>query len=267
MRFSIIIPAYNAEKTVSETIESVLEQDYKDYEIIVINDNSQDKTSETVSKYKQVKLIKNIEQLKAGGSRNVGIDNASGEYIIFLDADDKLLDETVLTRIDQNIGQDSYDLLYLGFVENVDGKISTKHIPSIEQEDVEMRISEWKYPNVWDVCWNKNFLDKHGIRFIEKRYIAEDALFYYQGLINATKTKVTDVVSHVYRIDSKSDSVTTKVTLEKMNDFYYMISKTYELIERAPDKYKKYLLIAVRNEIDYANRLSKKLEEQLKKDY
>ncbi|MBD1806880.1 glycosyltransferase [Microcoleus sp. FACHB-SPT15] len=86
---SVVIPVYNGEKTIRETIESVLEQTFQDVEIIVVNDGSQDKTLEIVDSIKDPR-IKVFSYPNAGPSpsRNRGISPATGEYIAFLDADD-----------------------------------------------------------------------------------------------------------------------------------------------------------------------------------
>jgi glycosyltransferase involved in cell wall biosynthesis len=86
---SVVIPAYNAEKTVRETIESVLKQTFSDFELIVINDGSNDGTWETISSISDSRL-KVFSYTNAGVavSRNRGIAEASGEFISFLDADD-----------------------------------------------------------------------------------------------------------------------------------------------------------------------------------
>ena len=88
MKFSIIIPAYNAEKEIERTLQSIQNQTFTDYETIVVNDASTDDTAKIVSKYKDVILINNPKNIKAGGSRNRGIENAKGDYIVFLDSDD-----------------------------------------------------------------------------------------------------------------------------------------------------------------------------------
>ena len=90
MKFSIIIAAYNAEKEIARTLESTLNQTYSDYEVIVVNDASTDKTAEIVAGFDRVRLINNEVNMKAGGSRNNGLKVANGEYIIFLDSDDIL---------------------------------------------------------------------------------------------------------------------------------------------------------------------------------
>lgn len=86
---SVIIPAYNSEKTIGETIQSVLNQTFSDFELIVINDGSTDKTLEITS-HIQDSRIKVFSYPNAGGaiSRNRGFSHSSGEFIAFLDADD-----------------------------------------------------------------------------------------------------------------------------------------------------------------------------------
>jgi cellulose synthase/poly-beta-1,6-N-acetylglucosamine synthase-like glycosyltransferase len=86
---SVIIPVYNGEKTIQETIESVLNQTFKDFELIVINDGSQDATLEIVERIQDPRL-KAFSYTNAGQatSRNRGISHACGEYISFIDADD-----------------------------------------------------------------------------------------------------------------------------------------------------------------------------------
>lgn len=86
---SVIIPVYNAEKTIKQTIKSVLEQTFIHFELIVINANSQDKTLEFVNEIKDSRLkVFTYPKANAAANRNRGINHASGEFITFLDADD-----------------------------------------------------------------------------------------------------------------------------------------------------------------------------------
>ena len=86
---SIIITAYNAEKTIEKCISSILENDYNNYEIIIVNDGSTDKTEQIVELFASDK-IKYFSKPNTGvaDSRNYGIEKAKGEYITFIDSDD-----------------------------------------------------------------------------------------------------------------------------------------------------------------------------------
>lgn len=89
---SIIMPAYNAEDTIRESIKSVIEQTYKNWELIIIDDGSTDDTISIIKKQqkndKRIKLLKNQKNLKVAKTRNRGLNYAKGDYIAFLDADD-----------------------------------------------------------------------------------------------------------------------------------------------------------------------------------
>src|SRR5574344_1639183 len=90
---SIIVPVYNAEKFIGETIESVLNQTYKNFELLLVDDCSKDKSVDVINKYvqkdKRIKLICNKNNSGAALSRNIGIDASKGRFICYLDADDK----------------------------------------------------------------------------------------------------------------------------------------------------------------------------------
>ena len=89
---SVIIPCYNSEKFLRETIESVLSQTYNNYEIIAVDDGSTDNTRSIISEYPQIKYFYQDNQ-GASSARNKGLKESIGEFIIFLDSDDKLLPE------------------------------------------------------------------------------------------------------------------------------------------------------------------------------
>lgn len=88
---TVIIPCYNAEKTIGKTVHSVLNQTYRNYEIVIVNDGSLDKSMEVINdlidKDRRISLISIINQ-GVSKARNTGINHAKGEYIAFLDADD-----------------------------------------------------------------------------------------------------------------------------------------------------------------------------------
>ncbi|MBS5037337.1 MAG: glycosyltransferase family 2 protein [Fusobacterium sp.] len=113
--FSVIIPCYNVEKYISKTIESVLNQTFNNFELILINDGSKDKTREILEFYeKQDKRIKVINKVNEGVSktRNLGIELAKGEYLYFLDGDDcienSLLENANLIFKNKNIEMFSF---------------------------------------------------------------------------------------------------------------------------------------------------------------
>src|ERR687898_2206392 len=91
---TVVIPCYNQAHFLGEAIESVLSQSYPNFEIIVVDDGSTDNTSEVASRYEGVRLVRQ-ENRGLAGARNTGIKHSEGEYLVFLDADDRLLPEAL----------------------------------------------------------------------------------------------------------------------------------------------------------------------------
>ena len=115
MKFSIIVPTYNREKYIIKCIDSVLDQTYDNFEVIIIDDGSTDNTENLVKKYqdKRIKYFKN-ENHGIGYSRNFGINKAKGDYIFFLDSDD-YLEENMLEEVLNNIK--NHDILIFNYKE------------------------------------------------------------------------------------------------------------------------------------------------------
>src|SRR5215217_62523 len=91
---SVVIPCYNQAHFLKEAIESVLKQSYAHYEIVVVDDGSTDETSEVASSYEGVRLIRQ-ENRGLAEARNTGIKHSEGDFLVFLDADDRLLPEAL----------------------------------------------------------------------------------------------------------------------------------------------------------------------------
>ncbi len=101
-KVSVIMPAYNAEKYIKEAIDSILNQTFKDFEFIIIDDGSTDGTKEIISSYQEsrIKLLENDKNLGLVGSLNKGLQIARGEYIARMDADDIALPERLEKQVD-----------------------------------------------------------------------------------------------------------------------------------------------------------------------
>lgn len=113
---SIIMPAYNAENLISDSINSVLSQTYKNFELIIIDDYSQDQTSQVVENFilkdKRVKLIKNIKNKGVAETRNTGLDQAKGDYVAFLDSDDKWVEDKLEKQLAVLKERNDVDVVY-----------------------------------------------------------------------------------------------------------------------------------------------------------
>lgn len=135
---SIIIPAYNSETTIGQSIDSCLSQTYTDFEIIVVNDFSSDKTEEIVKDYiskdSRIKLINNTENLGAGLSRRKGLSEINGELMMFLDADDYIKSDYLETLLGY-MNTYGVDIVSSGLIlTDCEGNITSQRIPELEYQ-------------------------------------------------------------------------------------------------------------------------------------
>ena len=121
VKYSIIVPVYNAEQFLERCIKSLIGQTYKNFEVIFINDGSSDTSGDILKKYctsdKRLKLIERTNQ-GVSSARNEGIERAIGEYVIFVDADD-YVEKNLLEKISENSENSNY-------IENLYNKIVSR---------------------------------------------------------------------------------------------------------------------------------------------
>ena len=249
LRFTVAICSYNIEKYIERAIKSVLNQDCENYEVIVVDDCSQDNTVEIIKKYESNKLKFFSTEKNSGtaaASRNISIEKARGEYIIFLDGDDTLYDNKTLQKIDQELGNDTPDIMYLGF-EDV-GQGNKERISTNENSSKKARLTCDVTFSVSSRCWKREFLIKNNMKFVTGMYY-EDELYSLKGTILAKNTKSANIkVFKYYR--NREGSVMTAPSIKKCSDWYRMLAEVMDLYQITPNEYKPYLLSFIKNEND-----------------
>lgn len=244
IKFSIIICAFNVQEYIDKAINSILNQTYKNYEIIVVNDNSTDETLERLTKYDNLIIINNKENFGLGSSRNIACKHAIGEYIIYLDADDTLYENTTLEKINKVLEKGKPDIGYFG-VKYIGGSNKT-YLPNAENSTKKARILCDMHFAVSSKCWRREFLEKNNITFIEGMYY-EDMVYSIKGTILAEKTTYGEFPIYNY-LRERNGSIMTNVNIKRCTDMYVMLSHVLSLYYITPDEYKPYLLAFVKNE-------------------
>jgi len=147
MKLSIIIPLYNTEDYIEECINSIINEDITDYEIIVIDDGSMDKGVDLVEamakQYPQyIKLLKNNRKKGVSGARNTGLDVAKGKYIAFLDSDDIVMNNSLSKRLNYLEDNVNVNIVTGDFVafENVDEIVKNKGYCSLTFENIGYQV-------------------------------------------------------------------------------------------------------------------------------
>lgn len=191
MKYSVIIPAYNCADTLKLTIDSVCKSGLEDYEIIVVDDGSIDKTPEICDELAEKhNNIVTIHQKNAGVSatRNRGLTEAKGEYVLFFDADDTV-DEGALLRAAEIIEREKTDVLMFGmsFDYYCKGKLYRREEMKYDEEiriDGELSAEEFDgmyacnyLTPIWNKFYRSEIIRENELKFDESLFLMEDFLF------------------------------------------------------------------------------------------
>lgn len=245
-RFSVIISAYNVEAYIERAINSVLNQNFKDYELIVVEDKSTDNTLEKIMQYEgRIKIIKNEKNRGLGAVRNIGIENATGEYIVHLDGDDTLYNESTLKDIDNVIGNNTPDIVFFGFQE-VNGDKTRMRVATKENSTKEARLTCDATFSVPSKCWRRKFLVEKNIKFIEDVYY-EDMIYSMKAITLAGETMYGEFPIFNY-FKNRGGSIMTTPSIRRCTDMYKMLAHLMEIYEEAPKDLKPYVLSFIINE-------------------
>lgn len=232
-KVSIIVPAYNASETITRTLNSILNQTYKNIEIIVINDGSTDNTSEIVKKSKDNR-IKLIEQKNGGVSkaRNNGLKFATGKYVLFIDSDD-ILSRKMIELLLKLMSENESDLVicnyinisYKNFYDNIfDTKIINTKINNQDQTLRQLLVEEKINGQLWNKLYKKDLLNN--IEFDENMCLMEDADFLIRYLLKSKKIITIDSVLYAYIINE--GSITKNIDIKRLKNKYLFIEKINE---------------------------------------
>lgn len=207
---SIIIPVYNTEKYLRQCLDSVVNQTLKDIEIICVNDGSTDNSLNILKEYKEkdnrIKVF-NIENHGVSYARNLGLNNVSGEYVVFIDSDD-YVNDVFIEELYNNELETFSDLVFSGrILKNKDDKIISKWIP--KKEISYNPINDYDDFTQWHTVVEKLFkydiIKQNRLYFDETLCYGEDSLFLTQYLsycykITAVKKAMYTVVENKYSL-------------------------------------------------------------------
>lgn len=201
---SLIIPLYNGEPYISSTLESVISQDFTNFEVIIVDDGSTDNGLDIAFEILSKTDIphKLIYQKNHGVSvaRNVGLENARGNYIVFLDDDDKIKSNHISTLFKK---AQTADLAYtnLSKVDRKGNTLSTTHLEGdiisahdFLEKELKMEISF----NFVQLIYKTSILKENNIRFRENAVYGEDTEFAYKALSFADSVAVSPGVTYLY---------------------------------------------------------------------
>ncbi len=254
VKYSVIVPVYNAEKTIARCINSLVYTDRADYEIIIVNDGSTDNSKQICFSYtKEHPQIVYIDKERGGVSsaRNLGLSIAKGEYILFVDSDDYVCD-TYFEVLDSHL-HNNCDFLMFGKIV-YDGKKERKRLLNERcTDDVESTmklISKTLTAQLLNSTWNKVFraeiIRECDLRFDEGLEIGEDKVFVVQYIMYITNALFIKTPLYVVSIENENS-----LSRSMRDDLCEQILREHELLfgivnsSNLPHKIKKELLSSV----------------------
>lgn len=224
-KVSIIIPVYNAEEYLERCLDSVVNQTLEDIEIICVNDCSTDNSIEILNEYaKKDSRIKVIDCKSNGGeskARNIGLDNATGEYLAFVDNDD---------TVDLNFYEKLYILAKNNNLDIAKGNSnefdynnelknnSYNEIIEKNNNDKFFFVTHW-----WTAIYKKTLINSNNIRFLENVILGGDIIFLNQVLLKSTSFDVIDDVFYTHHL-RKNSGDSEHLSINKINSAIYAYS-------------------------------------------
>lgn len=215
---SIVIPAYNIEEYLGKCITSILNQSYKNIQILIINDGSKDQTLKIAQQYsKQDSRIEIIDKQNEGVSiaRNIGISLAKGEFIMFVDGDD-WIEHNMVEQLLNIIISEKADYVGGGFIFEDSNSKRKRYSPSnflkFSIEGNKILSSYLSGHRIWSSVWGciirTKLLQDYRLHFQENLKYDEDCYFIMQLMSKAQKVVV--IPDHFYHVTVRTSSVTRK---------------------------------------------------------
>ncbi|WP_288193359.1 glycosyltransferase family 2 protein [uncultured Methanobrevibacter sp.] len=261
---SVIMPVYNASEFLNMSINSLIKQSFNDLELICVDDGSTDNSLEILnkfsSKYNFIKVIRQ-KNMGSGKARNNGIDNASGDYIAFLDADDIFVDKNALEIMYKTAVNNNADMVCGNLKRLTKDK---KIIEDIHKNEAYSFFDDYGFisPKEYGVPWafyknifKRNFLNQYNIRFPDLKR-GQDPVFLANVLVHMINIPVTPVTLYGYNFSVGGGTDNKINSYDKKKDYITHFKETFNILnnhgfEVVSEKYKKYLFNFLNNPNNY----------------
>lgn len=226
-KISIIVPVYNAKNKIRRCLDSIINQTFKAFECVIVNDGSTDGSDAIINEFIQRDsrfIFINKPNGGVSSARNKGLDVAKGEWIVFVDSDDSLLPEHLAELM--QAASDDVDIVMTGY-QKVAKDNTTEHRYShcryIGKNEVKQFIENTdflEHQQPWDRAYRK----KINVRFDERLSLSEDRLYCYHYLMLCKGIATIDSITYIHDVTDE-DSLSYKKYSSSMNEYRYSIFK------------------------------------------
>lgn len=259
-KVSIIIPVYNGENYIRKCLDSILNQEYKDFEVLIVDDNSLDNSLSILKEYEnndnRVIVFHLDKNIGVSSGRNVALEKAKGEYIQFVDCDDYIVRDATKNFV-RAMEKSDVDMVISHFYRVVGDVLSLKgdidkNIMLSRAEYVEIMAenpADYYYGVLWNKLYKREIIKQNNIRFDENVSWCEDFIFNMEYLLHVNN--IESIMSPTYyyvktegslvskSINSLTNIVRMKLSvLEYYNDFFRKIYNDDNPIKRKFNAYK-----------------------------
>ena len=245
MKLSIIVTVYKAERYIEQCVRSFYQQDIPidDYEVIIVDNKSPDKSIDIVralqEEFSNLKIVRLPENHFAGGGRNAGLNEAKGEFVMFVDADDYLY-PNVLGVLLREVYDNHLDFVHFDCDALIDDTIEkgpeTQNTAVMSGDELMFNCGmPWQqHVVVWRKIFKKKFLVDNGIEFVED-IVFDDDDFSFRTYAKAKKTKHINLHAYVYRCNDTSASH-TNVGYPRIKCYMIQSAHLLQLIKQYENK-------------------------------
>lgn len=237
-KLSIIVPVYNSEKYLHRCVDSILKQTYQDFELLLIDDGSSDDSAKIIANYEeQDSRVKGIYQENHGVSvaRNTGMRLAKGEYLMFVDSDDYLINSLDALFMTNDLADLTVMSTEIGSHRNLNDDEFFDGDELIKAQ-VKMITDPTRYMTVWGKLFNTEIIKANGIRFNSQLRVAEDGDFMLQYLLHIASLRFTKHCCYHYSVES--ESVMSRFD-NKKDDYLKAMLESQLVIDSAPAELQK----------------------------
>lgn len=226
---SIIVPVYKAEKYLFRCVDSILNQTFKDWECILVDDGSPDKSSQICDEYaNKDSRIKVIHKVNGGVSsaRQAGLETASGEFVIHADSDD-WLDSTMLEELVKHQRETGADFIVFDFYRVANGqqlRICQKPAALDNRQVLKDVISGRLYASCWNKLIRRSLIEKYGASFPKGINLGEDKCFLASLLKNPVTVSYLPKALYYYDASINCNSLVRQITKASMESGFAMVA-------------------------------------------
>lgn len=246
-KISFIIPVYNTEKYLETCIDSIINQEYHNYEIILVDDGSKDGSGVICDTFsKEYDNVKTIHQKNSGLSeaRNTGIKNSTGDYLLFVDSDDFIEKNSLSKIVDILNSQDKHiDVMFLEAIKIFPDKSVVSLGDGYVRERIEGKTKRQVLEHISEL---PKFPGSACTKLIRRQLVIENSMYFQSGLLSEDVDWVTALLvkaedfsyydgTYYYYRQERENSITSRVNIKHFESLLYIIEKWSNINEKAQE--------------------------------